>query len=219
MLTFDEPYLGKITKKREENSTILMLDNIQLKESITKNIDSPIIQKFQILPYKKQIFIKVDAHNPYTIEASKTVDNYGLRIRIKPNFLKTLQVAKFETKKEQDISGSFIKVILLLSFMIFLLYFLKRWLEGKNQTTASWLFGKDKNSKENIQITKQKALDTKNRVTLIEYNGTSYLMILGTTNILLDKFKTRNDTGDKFDELLDQNSQKLDEVLEFGERR
>jgi flagellar biogenesis protein FliO len=214
MLTFDEPYFRKVSQKKEDGSTILMLGDIKIQESINKEIKSNILQKISILPYKNQVFIKVDAQNPYTIEASKTVDNYGLRIRVKQksNLIQTLETKKFETKKEEDLSGSFIKVIAVLAFMILLLYLLKNWLTNSNKTASSWLFHKDTNKKQTINILHQKALDTKNRITLLEYNDMSYLVILGSNNILLDKFKSE-DTNQDFDKLLNKNSRKLDNIL------
>jgi len=217
MLTFDEPYLGKISKKKEGESTILMLENIKIEDSITQNIESKIMQKIKILPYENQVFIKVEALKPYTLEASKTIDNHGLRIRIKPKMMKmkTLPPAKFETKKEADINGSFFKVIAVLAFMILLLYLLKKWITNSNQTSASWLFHKDSSKKQDIKLLQQKALDAKNRVALLEYNGMNYLVILGSNNIVLDKFKSgEKSEGGEFDKLLNQNSQKLDELLQ-----
>lgn len=220
MLTFDEPYLGKISKKEEDGSIILMLDNIKIKESITEEIKSNIMQKVRILPYKNQIFIKVDALKPYTIEASKTIDNHGLRIRIKPVLMNTLKTNKFETKKEQDLNGSFMKIIIVLGFLILLLYFLKRWITNSSTTSSSWLFHKDSDKKQNINILHQKALDAKNRVALIEFNGMSYLVILGSNNIVLDKFKTsEQDKTQQFDTLLTQNSRKLDELLDQEDQK
>lgn len=220
MLTFDQPYLGKISKKKEAESTILMLENIQIQESITEEIRSPILQKVRILPYNDQVFIKVDALKPYNIEASKTIDNYGLRIRVKPEIMMTLQTPQFETKKEQDINGSFLKVMAVLGFLITLLYFLKKWVTSSNQNSGNWLFHKDPSKKQDVKIVHQKALDTKNRVALLEYHGMRYLVILGSNNIVLDKFKSDEKEGDAvFDTLLTQNSQKLDALLDSEEQK
>jgi flagellar biogenesis protein FliO len=190
MLTFDKPYLGKITKKKDNDSTILMLENLNITESVTEPIKSKILQKIRILPYKKDVFIKVDSQKLYTLEASKTIDNYGLRIRVKPHILQPIKTKKFETKKEQNLSGSFLKVIAVLGFLLGLLYLLKKWLLNSGKTQSSWLFHKDSSKKQDIKILYQKALDTKNRVALIEYNDMDYLVILGSNNLVLDKFKS-----------------------------
>lgn len=216
MLSFDEPYLGKISKKEDENSTILMLEGLKLDKSITRKINSKILEQIQILPYKNQIFIKVEAKSPYTLGASKTVDNFGLRIRIKqkPKTQIGIQTKEFKTKKETDISGSFLKVIAVLGFLFLLLYLLKRWITQRGTSSSNWLFHKDPDKKQDIKVLNQKVLDAKNRVALLEFNDTNYLVILGNSNIILDKFKRDfADNEQKFDTLLNQNSQKLDELL------
>ncbi len=216
MLTFDKPYLGKISKKKDANGTILMLEGLKIDKSITKEISSNIIQQIQILPYKNQTFVKVNSVDPTNLQASKTVDNYGLRIRVKktPPLL-PIQTKKFETKKESDISGGFLKVIAVLGFLLLILYLLKRWLSNQNSSTGSgWLFHKDSNKKQDIKILNQKVLDAKNRVALLEFNDTNYLVILGNSNIILDKFKSDKPKSEQnFDELLNQKSQKLGELL------
>jgi flagellar biogenesis protein FliO len=217
MLTFDKPYLGKISKKKDEDSTILKLENIHLEDSITEDIKSKILQNIRILPYKEQVFIKVASKQPYKIEASKTIDNYGLRIRVKPYIIEPIKTKKFETKKEEDLTGSFLKVIAVLGFLLGMLYLLKRWILNTDKTQNSWLFHKDGSKKQDIKILYQKALDTKNRVALIEYNDTNYLVILGSNNLVLDKFKSdEKDASSEFDSLLNKNERKLDELLKLG---
>ncbi len=214
MLSFDKPYLGKISKKEDENSTILMLGGLSLEKSITKKIDSNIINQIQILPYKEQIFIKVDTNTPYSLEASKTIDNFGLRIRVKPKLSPTLGIKTkvYETRDETDISGSFIKVMAVLAFLFLLLYILKRWIQNKDQPTNSWLFQKDE--KQNIKVLTQKVLDRQNRAVLLEFNGKKYFVILGNSNILLDKFEhTQTDDDTQFEQMLEEKSVRLDDIL------
>ncbi len=217
MLTFDEPYLGKISQKRDNNSTILLLDGVKIEKSITREINSKILQKIHIFPFKSEIVVKVDSKRPFTIKASKTVDNYGLRIRIKSEKVKRVEPIKervLETKKESEVSGSLFKVILVLVFLFALLFFLKRWMQG-GSLKESWLFSKNIEKRDGIRVLKQKMLDHKNRVVLLEFGGKNYLVVLGESSILLDKFDSDSPLkGDSFDTLLKENSTKLDEILE-----
>ncbi len=218
MLTFDTPYLGKISQKRDENSTILMLGGLKLEKGITKKVNSNILQQIHILPYENQTFVKVDAKKPFTITASKTVDNYGLRIRVKSEKLVKVEPIKervLQTKKESDIYSSFFKVIAVLIFLLLLLFFLKKWIENSKTTSNNWLFHKDIDKKQDIKVIKQKALDQKNRAVLLEFNDTNYLVILGSNNILLDKYESNSPNKEEnFDELLNKKSYKLGEMLE-----
>ncbi len=214
MLSFDKPYLGKISKKEDENSTILMLDDLKLEKSITKEVNSNLIKQIQILPYKEQIFIKVETTKAYTLEASKTIDNFGLRIRVKPKLAQTLGIKakEYQTRDETDISGSFLKVMAILAFLFLLLYILKRWIQNKGEPTNSWLFQKDE--KQNIKVLTQKVLDRQNRAVLLEFNEKKYFIILGNSNLLLEKFESNQTDDEEFEQILDDKSRRLDKMLD-----
>ncbi len=213
MLSFDKPYLGKISKKEDENSTILMLDGLKLEKSITKEVNSNIIRQIQILPYKEQIFIKVETTKAYTLEASKTIDNFGLRIRIKPKLLATLGIKtkEYKTRDETDISSSFLKVMVVLAFLFLLLYILKKWIQNKGEPKNSWLFQKEE--KQNIKVLTQKILDRQNRAVLLEFNDKKYFVILGNSNLLLERFENSQIDDKEFEQMLNDKSRRLDKML------
>lgn len=209
MLTFDEPYLGNVSKKSNNLNKILTLKNIKIDQNRTIEINSKIAQKIQIEQIQNQTIIKIISKDAFYINASKTIDNYGLRIRIKPFLLQTIKEKTYETKTDYDITSSFLKVIAVLAFLLLLLYLLKKWLFAPK--SEGWLFNKNSSDIKEIKVINQKVLDTKNRVCVIEYDGLQYLTILGTTNILLDKL-SKNNTS-KFDQLLDENSDQLSSIL------
>ncbi len=209
MLTFDEPYLGNVSKKSNELNKILTLKNIKIDQNKTIEINSKIAQKIQIEQIQNQTIIKITSKDAFYINASKTIDNYGLRIRIKPFLIQAIKEKTYETKTDYDITSSFLKVIAVLAFLLLLLYLLKKWLFTPK--SEGWLFNKNSSDIKEIKVRNQKVLDTKNRVCVIEYNGLQYLTILGTTNILLDKL-SKNNTS-KFDQLLDENSDQLSSIL------
>lgn len=213
-LSFDKPYHGRISQKKDKNSTILMLETLNLDQSILKEINTTIIQKIHIVPYKEHTFVKVFGADPFVLQASKTVDNSGLRIRAKSTAIKPVKQTALITKKEQDVSSSFLKVIAVLVFLFLLLFLIKKWLTYPRSTSNSWLFHKDPNKIQDIKIIHQKMIDTKNRVVLLEFNAIRYLVILGNNNIILDKYESGDkDTAQGFDTLLTQNDKKLNEVL------
>jgi flagellar biogenesis protein FliO len=210
MLSFDKPYLGKISKKDDKELKILILPDLQIEKNSSKTLNSPIAQKIEIIKQDKQIYIKISATDTFTVKASKTIDNYGLRIRIKPFILKPIQEKSYETKIDSDMTSSFLKVIAVLGFLLLVLYLLKKWIQNKDSN--GWLFNKNGSDKKEIKVTNQKVLDTKNRVAVIEYNNHEYLVILGSNNIILDKFI--KDNSSKFDQLLDENSDQLNSMLD-----
>jgi hypothetical protein len=83
MLSFDSPYQGRISQKRNENITTLTLSELTHDKLIEKNINSNILQAITIEPNKGNLNIILKSTNDIAVIASKTVDGFGLRIRTK----------------------------------------------------------------------------------------------------------------------------------------
>ncbi len=222
LLLFDSPFDGKITKKEDSDSTVLILEDANINKKTIETINSKIIQNFNLTPHKNQIFVEINSKNPFAVTASKTEDNFSLRIRVTPKYimkeqnklLDKISKSNYSTKQDsQEIGSAFIKVILILIFLVAVLYFLKKWLENRANGGKNWLFKSDTNTKEKIKILNQRALDTKNRVAVIGYGDYKYLVILGNNNVLLDKFKNDEVSEDNFEDILEDNNQKLDQFI------
>ncbi len=219
MLTFDKPYLDKITKTKEQNTIILVLKEVDGKQKdFVKTLKSDIAQKITISSTKNNTQIKIDSINQFRITASKTVDNLGLRIRIQKPISTPLhediQPMKIPTNtntntKEFDFTFAFVKVLFVLALMIAFLWALKKWIEKKN-SSGSWLFQADQKD-ETIKIITQKPIDMKNKVTLLRFKDKEYLVLLVENNLLLDKFHLDDD--EIFDKLLQDDQKKLDEYM------
>jgi flagellar biogenesis protein FliO len=225
MLSFDTPYDGKISQKRDKTDIILMLKDAKILKDTQRKIISPIIQKMQILPYADGLLIKLSSDEAFEVKASKTVDNYGLRLRVSPQQIVSLDESlvideepkNFKTKKDDEIGSSYVKMIFTLLGLLVFLYFLKRWFLSRNsQVGSSWLFDKkspNQNQKhDGIKILQQRGIDHKNRVALISFEGKKYLVLLGEGNILLDKFDD-DLTSSAFDQHLDENEKALNAFI------
>jgi hypothetical protein len=81
---------------------------------------------------------------------------------------------------------------------------------------SKWLF-KGGAKKEGISVRFQKPLDPKNRVAMLDFEGQSYLVLLGSSNVLLDKFIDGKpiSTQSDFDKVLDDNKNELDSYLQL----
>ena len=217
MLSFDTPYKGKVIQKKNNENTILILENATVSEKSTQEINSHVVQSLTLTPYKKQLLIELIGIDAFEVDASKTVDNYGLRLRIKPQLsleaLTPIKESEFKTKKEDDISSSYLKVFLVLAALIAFLYLLKRWLLNRGgDFQGNWLFDKNEEKRKNqIKIKHQRALDVKNRVALISYADKEYLLLLGNNNLLLDTFDASNPAS--FDTVLSQNEEALSDFI------
>ena len=217
MFSFDVPYEGTITQKKEENQRILILDDITIPKQITKDINSSIIQTLQLVHFEKKLFITLTGHDAFIVDASKTIDNYGLRLRIKPletlSELAPIKEATFETKKEDDLGSSYIKMFMVLALLIGFLYLLKNWLLSRGENMQhSWLFANSTQKNKNaLKIVQQRALDVKTKVALVSYADKEYLVLLGSSNLLLDTFDTHAEND--FDKVLSKNEETLNDFI------
>ena len=226
MLSFDSPYEGKIIQKKESENSVYILENTNIDKKTTTDINSPIVQKLQLMPYDGKLFIELSGVDDFEVDASKTVDNYGLRLRITPletlSEIAPIKEVAFETKKEDAIGSAYLKVMLVLAALIAFLYLLKRWLLTRGgDFKGSWLFDKSiQKSRSDIKILQQRPLDVKNRVALISYGDKEYLLLLGNSNLLLDSFEGTNKTEkNDFDKVLSENEEQLSDFIKLKNRK
>ena len=218
MLSFDIPYTGKISRTVKNNATILMLDKVTFPEKILeKKIDSDIINTLKITKHNDKTLITLTAPKELQVNASKTVDKRGLRIRIHKAVFTKPQVEALHpiptpnvvsVQNKYSFSSAFLKIIIVLGAIIAILWFLKKWME-KNRF-GNWLFG-NKEEVSQIKIVMQKPLDMKNRVVLFSYANREYLVLLGESNLLLDRFGNEEEV---FEKLLQKEGKTLGEFLE-----
>ncbi len=235
MLSFDTPYNGKIFLKKDGNTFSIILNNIFFNKTVTKNINSPILEQMKIVPQDKNIKIILISKKKINIIASKTTDGFGLRLRALPqNSAKKQNFNIASSSKEQNsILDKSIKtdssyygdlryyaVIVILLFLLAVL-----WLVKKRVGVASsqkWLFGNNSIKSDEVKILYRKPIDTKNSVLLLSYKNRKYLILTGSSNQLLDKFNSEDvpvsDESDdeEFKKIFAQNRQKLDEFLRVG---
>ncbi len=217
MLTFNEPYPGKISKSQTKGSMILALKGVNFpKKKVEKKVDSAFIDSLTIASLEDKILIELKSKTKIVVNASKTIDNTGLRIRIeKESAKKTDNEALMPIPQKSspqiqnyDFGSSFLKILLTLALLIAFLWILKKWLQKKS---SGWLFG-EQNKEQKIKILMQRAIDMRNRVVLISFEDKKYLLLLGENNLLLDTFTDDNEAA--FESLLQKNSKKLGDFLQ-----
>lgn len=227
MLTFDTPYEGKLSKTVKNNKTILKLKDASIEAPKIKNISTSYLHKMTITPINSHTEIILQTAPNVTMNASKTSDAYGLRLRFTKGVppKKPSTVAKavssvtsaLPTKKAGELNNSYYIVIAILLLGIIIMLWLKKKMGAPTaKGKQPWLF-KGGAKKEGISVRFQKPLDPKNRVVMLDYEDQSYLVVIGNSNLLLDKYN-----GDKpittqsdFDRVLDENRSELDSYLQL----
>lgn len=227
MLTFDTPFEGKLSQVVRDNQIMLKLLGASIEAPKIKNINTSYLHKMTITPINAHTEIILQTAKDVSMSASKTSDAYGLRLR----FIKGSPASKVTNKETSPLPGlsslptkvanefnnSYYIVIAVLLFGIIIMLWLKKKMgvpsaKGKQP----WLF-KGGAKKEGISVRFQKPLDPKNRVVMLDYEGHSYLVVIGTSNVLLDKYNGDKpvNTQSEFDKILDDNRTELDSYLQL----
>jgi hypothetical protein len=245
MLTFDTPYEGVLRQNRQGNSVIVKLEEAYIEDPKVKDINSKYLNKLTISPFENHIEIIAEVGNDVVMQASKTSDSYGLRLRFNAPAsagtselntpIKTATAPGLPTKSSNEFEQSYYVVITILVIGIAILFWLKQNIAKRASTLQSepkspWLFNKtapeikatvnvplNTSGEGGVHIRFQKPLDETHTVAMLDYGTMSYLVILGSTTLLLDKFQdnipvTQND----FETLLQSKHRELDGYFQLA---
>ncbi|MBU0721605.1 hypothetical protein KJ877_09710 [bacterium] len=235
MITFDTPYEGIIKQSINPSKIIIQLEDAKIESSKVKQLSSRFLNTLTITPMSTHTQIVATVPPSVVLKASKTSDSYGLRLRFTdiPSQQTKQHVsannnplASLPTKQEDDMSQSYYIVISILLIGIALLFFIKKKVTPKKgNQTSSWLFketaGSDSKAAQiksteikNVSIRFQKTINNDNSVVMLDFGEQSYLVLMGHSNILLDKFTDNKPiTEDDFETILQNRHQELDEFL------
>lgn len=243
MITFDTPYTGAIKQSVSSSMIAIKLEDASIESAKLKQLSSKYIKTLSITPMSKYTKIVASVPKGVTLKASKTSDAYGLRLRFmiqtNTNTSSTLvknteqnALSNLPTKKEDDISKSYYIVIFVLIMGIVALFVIKKKITPKqlqkqktNNTNASWLFkeNKQENGTKNQELAKQnndvsirfqKSIDEVNSVVMLDFAEQSYLVLMGSTNVLLDKYtENKPATQSDFESILQDRHKELDDFL------
>ncbi|MBR8463567.1 excinuclease ABC subunit A [Campylobacter sp. faydin G-24] len=235
MLSFDAPYEGNIFQKRERNTTSLILNSLNYDQIVSKSINSSILQELDIKPKQNSLVLNLRSREAIIVNASKTTDGFGLRIRVSPKNTTTnianipqasanIQTSSAtQTSSESLVDGRYFIVLAVLLALLVFLYVFKKFIIKKqasfggfgmtNTTTKSinWLL---KNKNNEVAVIYEKPLDRLNKLVLLSYENRRYLVLVGSSNVMLDSFgedKIKNEQD--FAAFFEENKKKLGSFL------
>jgi hypothetical protein len=158
MLTFDTPYEGVLRQNRIGNTFTVKLEEAFIDDPKVKNVNSKYLNKLTISPQEDHIEIIAEVASDVVMQASKTSDSYGLRLRfIHPTASTTTleettpvsesALNSLPTKKSNEFEQSYYVVIAILIIGIAILFWLKQNIAKRTETMKSepktpWLFDK-----------------------------------------------------------------------------
>jgi uncharacterized membrane-anchored protein YhcB (DUF1043 family) len=239
MITFDTPYHGIIKQSKGKTRIIIKLEDASIESSKIKKVSSNFLHSLTITPMANYTQIVASVPSSVKLIASKTSDAYGLRLRFtdkagiknkntynQKNGINN-SLSSLPTKKDDDLSSSYYIVVIILVVGIMILFFIKRKINTKqeNKTENSWLFKKSNINKKNtiqenkneVSIRFQKSINESNSVVMLDFANQSYLVLMGNSNILLDKFTENKPTNQQeFEAVLQNRHQELEDFLEVN---
>ncbi len=182
-----------------------------------------------ITPIGSQVQILARVPDAVSMQASKTSDAYGLRLR----FLKKVSTEKIEsqnkttslsalpTKNGSALEDNYILIVIILIIGIIILFWLKHSMLNSATTSSKPSLFKSNKSNTNISeasIRFQKSLDQNNSIMMLDYAEQSYLVIIGNNNVILDKFHdTKPVTQSEFEHILDNKEEELESYLQLDQ--
>ncbi len=239
MLSFDVPFDGSIRKQSGNDNVILItLTNIKSDKPFIKHLQHSFIETISLTPSgDEKVLVKiVPKRLPLSIQASKTIDGFGLRFRIVPAVNHTQEHSSALQTKTPNISSSdtttalnllknsdtgpgwrYWLVMAALGILLIILWIIKK--RGLGTKGTGWLFqsktvANQPNLPADATILYQKPLDANNRLMLIEYAYRQYLVIIGQNNILLDTIEKQATQDDQsFSKIFENNQKELDNFL------
>ncbi len=242
MITFDTPYEGKIKHSISKSKIIIKLEDAEIEASKLKKLSSKFIYSLAITPMSGYTQVIAAIPNSTIFKASKTSDAYGLRLRFttKVSSNKNRSTNKqnplsiLPTKKTDDISQSYFIIIGVLIIGIGILLYLRKKVIPKQASSKpnAWLFKENLQEKkqkepaeptqtnnmqitdENVSIRFQKTINAQNSVVMLDFGEQSYLVLMGKSSILLDKFiDNKPASQEDFETILQSRHQELEEFL------
>lgn len=235
ILKLDSPFSGAITETRLPNGVELTISTLKIPNATDLVFSSGQIKKGHIEPLNDKkssaIIVRFEGDPKIKVTASQSADGFGLRLKgstpapalppvasetnltdpAKP-LLSTDTNDSLPTA-QTDFGWRYIVALIFMSVLIFILILVKKRFQGGFVTTG-WLQPK-KEASTTFDILFQKGIDPKTRVALFRLNGVKYLVLLGTTNILLDRFDDEIEvtTHDDFEAILRNNEEQLEAML------
>ena len=242
MITFDTPYNGIIKQSVSNGMIAIKLQDASIESTKRKKLSSKYIKSLTITPMANYTKIIATIPSSVMLQASKTADAYGLRLRFKTKVANVKNkitkvkssinspLSSLPTKKQNDISKSYYIVIFILMIGILILFYIKKKVipsqtqqKSKPKSKSSWLFKENNQTQAqevnpDVSIRFQKSIDTENSVVMLDFGEQSYLVLMGKSNVLLDKYKENKPvTQNDFETILQDRHKELDDFLHNDE--
>lgn len=234
-LSFDAPFEGGIEQNATEKAVILKISGIAIdsKKEVALSQNSLISKVTMIKDGPTAVQLTFENKKEIAFEALKNNDGYKLQLKITPkaatpehsveaNATPMPKAASTELPKTQDgseVSWRYIVVVSFLAFLVAVMFYVKkRFANGNAASKGGWLLPKNfapAKKDDEVSVITQSFLDPNNKLMLVEYNSIRYLLLVGNTNAVVDRYYAEDADlqNDEFKKVMAENERKLSEFL------
>lgn len=218
-LSFDSTYNGKIEEERNKEMLRLTLNGVSYAKEELKTINSPLITKMLISPNPKEnkTIIALEVKDDVRLNTQNINDNTGLMIRALDKQAPTGTLSFRQEPQKSNFGGkfdytSYIIIVSILIVLLGILWWLSRGMKGKSQAKQ-------------FRVLFQRALDRQNKFIILEFDSKHYIMVVGSSNVLLDvvekgsqKPQTEEKKPKSFENFFNENKERLQKLIKTPDK-
>jgi hypothetical protein len=235
-LAFDSAFEGAIEQNATDKNVTLKISGISIdsKKDLSLSQNWLVGRAVMTKDGATGVYLTLETKKEVAIEALKNNDGYKLQLKLTPKPAATdvnvtsnkmAATAKPVTNtSEPEFGWRYIVVVSFLTFLVAIMFYIKKKYTGRKPAEAkatkeSWLLPKDFKAKDipsdEVNIITQSFLDPNNKLMLVEYNNIKYLLLVGSTNVVVDRYygEDAQIEGNDFKRIMAENERKLSEFL------
>jgi len=233
-LSFDAQFEGSIEQNSSDKAVVLKISGVAIdsKKDVSLSQNSLISKITMEKEGASAIRLVFENKKDISLEALKNNDGYKLQLKITPqiavpqkNETNTTLAPKPQVsdvpkpQADSEISWRYIVVVSFLAFLVAIMFYVKKRVASGAKAKGGWLLPKSfkpEEKREEVQIVTQSFLDPNNKLMLVEYNNIKYLLLVGNTNLIIDRYYEDDAElqNDDFKRVMLENERKLSEFLQ-----
>jgi hypothetical protein len=232
-LSFDSQFDGYIEQNSSGKTVVLKISGIAIdsKKDVALSQNSLISKITMQKDGVSAAQLVFDTKKDISFEALKNNDGYKLQLKITPQIAAVTQKSEanatpmpkaqaaeaVKPQTEDEISWRYVVVVSFLAFLVAVMFYIKKRV-ASGGAKGGWLLPKSfkpEAKQEEVQVITQSFLDPNNKLMLVEYGGVKYLLLVGNTNLVIDRYYAddANMQPDDFKQVMIENERKLSEFL------
>ncbi len=235
-LAFDGVFEGSIEQNMTDKNVTLKISGISIdsKKDLSLSQNWLVGRAIMTKDGATGVYLTLETKKEIAIEALKNNDGYKLQLKITPkpatsdvNVTSNKPVAAVKPvgdANEPEFGWRYIVVVSFLTFLVAVMFYIKKKFAGRKpaeskDAKSGWLLPKDFKAEDipsdEVNIITQSFLDPNNKLMLVEYNNIKYLLLVGSTNVVVDRYygEDAQIEGNDFKRIMAENERKLAEFL------